>query len=389
MNSRAPISGLESPSRASRATCASCAVSSPAVSTLRLRAVSPVAWSSRAARSANAVGAHRGEQLVRGAQVRAAVEPAAGPAQPLAVEQVRARQVRARACAAEALDRLAIGRLRLLAVAAAARACGPRRRAPSRCRWPTVASRNSSSAAGAASTWPAARRGLDELDERLGRTTRPDDARDARCAAASASLVAAEAVVEDRGGVLGERDRALLAARGGVSDRRLDARRARRPRRRASRRAASAASVSGALPTASAIASASSSSVCAPAKSPAITRLAACISSACGRIVSAPASRASATWRADSTCQLSSSHRLRTRATKDLDIALDQSWMIGDRYGDVELAHNAGLHSALVLSGYGRGEWENQSSLWQYQPDLVADNLLEAVKSILQSEQPL
>ena len=78
-----------------------------------------------------------------------------------------------------------------------------------------------------------------------------------------------------------------------------------------------------------------------------------------------------------------------TRATKDLDIALDQSWMIGDRYGDIELAHNAGLHSALVLSGYGRGEWENQSSLWQYQPDLVAENLLEAVKSILQSEQPL
>ncbi len=76
-----------------------------------------------------------------------------------------------------------------------------------------------------------------------------------------------------------------------------------------------------------------------------------------------------------------------TRATKDLDITLEQSWMIGDRYGDIELAHNAGLHSALVLSGYGRGEWENQSSLWQHQPDLVAENLLEAVKSILQSEQ--
>ena len=76
-----------------------------------------------------------------------------------------------------------------------------------------------------------------------------------------------------------------------------------------------------------------------------------------------------------------------TRATKDLDIALEQSWMIGDRYGDIELAHNAGLRSALVLSGYGRGEWENQSSLWQHQPDLVAENLLEAVKQILQSEQ--
>jgi D-glycero-D-manno-heptose 1,7-bisphosphate phosphatase len=71
------------------------------------------------------------------------------------------------------------------------------------------------------------------------------------------------------------------------------------------------------------------------------------------------------------------------RACKDLDIELEQSWMVGDRYGDVELAHNAGIRSAFVLSGYGRGEWENQRSQWKQQPDLVAENLLEAVKSIL------
>ena len=76
-----------------------------------------------------------------------------------------------------------------------------------------------------------------------------------------------------------------------------------------------------------------------------------------------------------------------TRATKDLDIAVEQSWMIGDRYGDIELASNAGLRAALVLSGYGRGEWENQRSFWKHQPDLVAENLLEAVESILRSEQ--
>ena len=74
-----------------------------------------------------------------------------------------------------------------------------------------------------------------------------------------------------------------------------------------------------------------------------------------------------------------------TRAGKDLDIALEQSWMIGDRYGDIELARNAGVRSALVLSGYGRGEWENQRSQWQQQPDLVAENLLAAVASILKS----
>jgi D-glycero-D-manno-heptose 1,7-bisphosphate phosphatase len=75
-----------------------------------------------------------------------------------------------------------------------------------------------------------------------------------------------------------------------------------------------------------------------------------------------------------------------TRASKELGIALKQSWMIGDRYGDIELARNAGVRSALVLSGYGRGEWENQRSQWKQQPDLVAENLLEAVELILRSE---
>jgi len=45
---------VDSPSRASRATCASCAVRSSRVSSPRLRAVSPVASSSRRARAANA-----------------------------------------------------------------------------------------------------------------------------------------------------------------------------------------------------------------------------------------------------------------------------------------------------------------------------------------------
>jgi D-glycero-D-manno-heptose 1,7-bisphosphate phosphatase len=70
------------------------------------------------------------------------------------------------------------------------------------------------------------------------------------------------------------------------------------------------------------------------------------------------------------------------QAAKDLDIELEQSWMIGDRYSDIELAHNAGVRAALVLSGYGRGEWENQRDEWKYQPDLIADDLLNAVASI-------
>ncbi|MDQ1524130.1 MAG: D-glycero-D-manno-heptose 1,7-bisphosphate phosphatase [Pyrinomonadaceae bacterium] len=71
------------------------------------------------------------------------------------------------------------------------------------------------------------------------------------------------------------------------------------------------------------------------------------------------------------------------RAADDLDIDLERSWMVGDRYGDTELARNAGTRAALVLSGYGRGEWEYQRAAWRHQPDLVAENLLEAVRKII------
>jgi D-glycero-D-manno-heptose 1,7-bisphosphate phosphatase len=71
------------------------------------------------------------------------------------------------------------------------------------------------------------------------------------------------------------------------------------------------------------------------------------------------------------------------RAARDFEIDLTASWMVGDRYSDVELARNAGLHSAFVLSGYGRGEWEYQRVSWEHQPDFVSENLLEAVKTIV------
>ena len=51
---------------------------------------------------------------------------------------------------------------------------------------------------------------------------------------------------------------------------------------------------------------------------------------------------------------------------KEFEIDLGASWMVGDRYGDVELARNAGLNSAFVLSGYGRGEWEYQRETWKH-----------------------
>lgn len=75
------------------------------------------------------------------------------------------------------------------------------------------------------------------------------------------------------------------------------------------------------------------------------------------------------------------------RAASEFDIDLSQSWMIGDRYSDMELAHNAGVRACFVLSGYGRGEWEYQRANWKHEPDLVAEDLLEAVKKIVTGDE--
>jgi D-glycero-D-manno-heptose 1,7-bisphosphate phosphatase len=75
------------------------------------------------------------------------------------------------------------------------------------------------------------------------------------------------------------------------------------------------------------------------------------------------------------------------RAAEELDIDLTRSWMVGDRYSDIELARNAGVRGALVLSGYGRGEWEFQRDSWSTEPDIIAEDLLEAVKRINRSDK--
>lgn len=75
------------------------------------------------------------------------------------------------------------------------------------------------------------------------------------------------------------------------------------------------------------------------------------------------------------------------RAAADFEIDLQRSWMVGDRYGDIELAQNAGLHAAFVLSGYGRGEWEYQRALWKLEPELVAENLLEAARTVIERDR--
>ena len=70
------------------------------------------------------------------------------------------------------------------------------------------------------------------------------------------------------------------------------------------------------------------------------------------------------------------------QATKDFEIDLQNSWMIGDKAIDVETGFNAGTKTVLVLAGYGQKETEKLKK----QPSKIAKNLLEAVEKITKDE---
>ncbi|MBZ5515047.1 MAG: HAD family hydrolase [Acidobacteriia bacterium] len=70
-------------------------------------------------------------------------------------------------------------------------------------------------------------------------------------------------------------------------------------------------------------------------------------------------------------------------AVKRFGIDLASSFVVGDTYRDMELGFNAGARTILVLTGYGRGEYEHQRHHWPRLPDHVAEDLLEAVEIIL------
>lgn len=76
------------------------------------------------------------------------------------------------------------------------------------------------------------------------------------------------------------------------------------------------------------------------------------------------------------------------RARDEMGIALESSYMIGDSVRDVEAGHRAGATPVLVLTGYGRGEWEHQSHAWSVRPAHVAEDLLDAIGWILSRETP-
>src|SRR3989344_4466594 len=66
--------------------------------------------------------------------------------------------------------------------------------------------------------------------------------------------------------------------------------------------------------------------------------------------------------------------KLIKQAEKEFDIDLKKSFMIGDKAVDVEMGHNAGCKSILVLTGNGMKEKENTKA------DYVARDLVDAAE---------
>ena len=70
------------------------------------------------------------------------------------------------------------------------------------------------------------------------------------------------------------------------------------------------------------------------------------------------------------------------KAQQDFDISLKDSYLISDRYKDIQFAYSNSVKSILVKTGYGLGEFTFQKKTWPRNPDFICDNLMDATRII-------
>jgi D-glycero-D-manno-heptose 1,7-bisphosphate phosphatase len=87
-------------------------------------------------------------------------------------------------------------------------------------------------------------------------------------------------------------------------------------------------------------------------------------------------------YRIDCRCRKPSPGMVEEAANR-FHIDLKSSYVVGDSYRDMQLGFNVGARTALVMTGYGRGEYEYHRHRWPRMPDLIAENLLAVVRKIL------
>ena len=71
------------------------------------------------------------------------------------------------------------------------------------------------------------------------------------------------------------------------------------------------------------------------------------------------------------------------RAAREHHLDVPRSYVVGDRYADMELAFRAGCKAVFVRTGYGLGEETWHAKNWPRQPDALVDDLPRAVDWIL------
>ena len=74
------------------------------------------------------------------------------------------------------------------------------------------------------------------------------------------------------------------------------------------------------------------------------------------------------------------------KACEDFDIDMKNSYVIGDRCSDIELADRSDLKGLMVKTGYGLGDIEYVLPNTSFEPVYIAKDLLYAVRWIIERE---
>jgi D-glycero-D-manno-heptose 1,7-bisphosphate phosphatase len=75
------------------------------------------------------------------------------------------------------------------------------------------------------------------------------------------------------------------------------------------------------------------------------------------------------------------------QACRSMDIDLSNSYVIGDRCEDIELAHRARVKGILVKTGYGLGEIDHVLPYRAVKPAYIGEDLFHAVQWIIDEER--
>jgi histidinol phosphatase-like enzyme len=78
------------------------------------------------------------------------------------------------------------------------------------------------------------------------------------------------------------------------------------------------------------------------------------------------------------------------RAAQDLNIDLTRSYLVGDRFNDMEAGKKIGVRGVLVKTGFGQGLLQDDGpdkATPENKPDFIAEDILEAVRWILKDRE--